>query len=134
MTLKVIRYKNYGCVMSSEEDESIYDDNFFWSFYELSNGKITDLQFIENLTNGRVTSNDYHFGYANNFVQKYQFGNSKPNTKEMSKEFFDWFDSSHLCGDFRIKRPDKDEEKCVKEFYLKYIEPNKDIETSSVKV
>tara|TARA_B110000459_G_C16466076_1_gene427488 strand:+ start:205 stop:567 length:363 start_codon:yes stop_codon:yes gene_type:complete len=120
--------------MTSEESESIYDNNFFWSFYELSNGKILDLQFIENLTNGRVASNTYYFGYANNFVQKYQFGNSKPNTKEMSKEFFDWLDSSPLCGDFRIRRPDKDEEKCVKEFYLKYIEPNKDIETSSVEV
>ena len=120
--------------MSSEEDESQYDNNFFWSFYELSNGKIIDLQFIENLTNGRVTSNDYDFGYANSEFQKYQFGNSKPNTKEMSKEFFDWFESTPLLGDFRIKHPDKDEEKCVKEFYLKYIEPNKYIETSSVEV
>ena len=134
MTLKVIRYKNYGCVMTSEEDESKYDNNFFWSFYELSNGKIIDLEFIETLTNGRVASNTYYFGYANSGFQKYQFGNSKPNTKEMSNEFFDWFESTPLCGDFRVKHPDKDEEKCVKEFYLKYIEPNKDIETSSVEV
>ena len=118
--------------MTSEESESQYDDNFFWSFYELSNGKIIDLEFIENLTNGRVTSNDYYFGYANSEFQKYQFGNSKPNTKEMNNEFFDWFESTPLCGDFRVKHPDKDEEKCVKEFYLKYIEPNKSIQTDTI--
>ena len=33
MTLKVIRYKNYGCQITSEDDEG----QFYFSFYELSN-------------------------------------------------------------------------------------------------
>jgi len=32
MNLKVVRYKDYGCTMSSMPDEDIYDNNFFWSF------------------------------------------------------------------------------------------------------
>ena len=40
MSLKVVRYKNYGCMIESEENEDPYDNRFFWSFYELNNGKI----------------------------------------------------------------------------------------------
>ena len=61
MPLKVVRYKNYGCMMESEESEDPYDNRFFWSFFELSNGEIIDLQFVENLTNGKVSSIDYFF-------------------------------------------------------------------------
>lgn len=50
--------------MCSEESKDPYDNKFFWSFFELSNGKIVDLQFVENLTKGKVTSIDYFFGYA----------------------------------------------------------------------
>ena len=62
--MKIIKYKNYGCMMESEESKDSYDNKFFWSFFELSNGKIIDLQFVENLTNGKVKSIDYFFGYA----------------------------------------------------------------------
>jgi|TARA_B110000091_G_scaffold8206_1_gene7953 predicted Fe-Mo cluster-binding NifX family protein len=44
MKLKVIRYKNYGCQMESEDDE----DQFYFSFYELNNGEIIELTLIEN--------------------------------------------------------------------------------------
>ena len=131
MKLKVIRYKNYGCTMTSEDDEA----HFYSSFLELNNGEIIELLLFQN-----KDYKDYDFNYAKTKFKSgknrtYTFGNAKAdNEEEMSKEFFDWLDSSPLCGDFRIRRPDKDEEKCVKEFYLKYIEPNKDIETSSVEV
>ena len=64
MNLKVIRYKNYGCTMSSMPGKDIYDNNFFWSFYELNNGEIIVLNYVENLTNNKVTSNSYEFNYA----------------------------------------------------------------------
>tara|TARA_B100001093_G_C26821561_1_gene1012098 strand:- start:139 stop:306 length:168 start_codon:yes stop_codon:yes gene_type:complete len=51
--------------MCSEESKDPYDNKFFWSFFELSNRKIVDLQFVENLTNGKVTSIDYFFGDTN---------------------------------------------------------------------
>ena len=42
MTLKVIRYKNYGCQIASEDNE----DQFHYSFYELNNGKIIELHAV----------------------------------------------------------------------------------------
>ena len=50
MSLKVVRYKNYGCVMCSEESKDPYENKFFWSFFELSNGEIIDLNFFSNYT------------------------------------------------------------------------------------
>ena len=126
--------------MSSKEDETPYGNQFFFSFYELSNGEIVVLQFIENLTSGVVTSNVYEFRYANSKlksgeIKKYQFGNAKPNTYEMSKEFFDWFDASPPVKDLKNNfAPYEDEIKCVEEFYLKFIESKKDIKTETIEV
>ena len=107
MNLKVIRYKNYGRTMSSMPDEHIYDNNFFFSFYELNNGEIIVLNYVENLTNNKVTSNSYEFSYANYELKSgkiinYEFGNAKAiNKKEMSKEFYDWFDSNPPAKDLK---------------------------------
>ena len=138
MPLKVIRYKNYGCTMSSEKDETPYDHNFFWSFFELNNGEIIDLNFTENLKNGKVSSIDYHFGYTkheliNGEFIEYKFGNAKPNTKEISDEFFDWFDSNPPVKDLNFFcSPTKNEEKCVKEFFNKNILKNKEVSTNII--
>ena len=35
-----------------EEDETPYNNKFYWCFFELNNGEIIDLHFTENLTNG----------------------------------------------------------------------------------
>ena len=43
MKLKVIRYKNYGCQMTSEDGE----DKFHFSFYELSNGEVIELMLFQ---------------------------------------------------------------------------------------
>ena len=124
--------------MSSKKDETPYDNEFFWSFYELSNGEIVVLQFIENLTNGMITSIDYEFGYANlklkiGEFKKYRFGNAKPNTYEMSQEFFDWFNSiPSVKNSNEIKFPNRTEEECVKSFYLEHIQPKKDVETETL--
>ena len=140
MPLKVIRYKNYGCMIESEENEDHYDDRFFWSFYELNNGKIIHLEFAENLTNGMVTSVDYFFGYPKSELKseeiiEYKFGNAEPNTKEMSKEFFDWLDASPPVRDLKNNfAPYENEEKCVKEFFDKNILKTKEVATNIVYV
>ena len=38
-------------MIESEESEDPYDNRFFWCFFKLSNGKIIDLQLVENLKN-----------------------------------------------------------------------------------
>ena len=43
MKLKVIRYKNYGCKMTSEDDEH----KFYFSFYELNNGKSIEFVIVQ---------------------------------------------------------------------------------------
>ncbi|MAU63055.1 MAG: hypothetical protein CMC38_01705 [Flavobacteriaceae bacterium] len=138
MSLKVIRYKNYGCIMCSEESKDPYDNKFFWSFFELSNGEIIDLNFTENLTNGKVTSIDYFFGYSKTElktgeIREYKFGNAKPNTREFSNEFFDWFDANPPVKDCKeLIWPTKDEEKCVKEFFDKNILKTKEVPTNII--
>ena len=59
MTLKVIRYKNYGCQMKSEDDE----DQFYFSFYELNNGKIIELMLYQSDNDG-VIIDQYEFSYT----------------------------------------------------------------------
>ncbi len=138
MSLKVVRYKNYGCVMESEESKDPYDNRFFWSFFELNNGKIIDLNFTENLTNGVVTSIDYFLGYPKNELKtgkitEYKFGNAKPNTREFSNEFFNWFDACPPIKDCKeLIRPTKDEKKCVKEFFDKNILKSKEVQTNII--
>ena len=104
MKLKVIRYKNYGCQMVSEDD----DNKFYFSFYKLNNGEIIN----------------------------YKFGDAKAiDENEMTKEFFEWFDSSPPANDvISNTTPNKNKEKCINDFYLKYIEPNKDIKTDTMEV
>ena len=53
----------------------------------------------------------------------------------MSKEFFDWFhffpNREDVIDSFALY---DEEEKCVKDFYLKHIEPTKDIKTDTIEV
>ena len=140
MNLKVIRYKNYGKTMYGGEKNAVFQDKFYWSFFELNNGEIIDLNFTENLKNGKVSSIDYHFAYTkhelkNGEVIEYKFGNAKPNTKEISDEFFDWFDSLPPAKDIKeLSYPSENEEKCVKEFFDKNILETKEVATNIVNV
>ena len=77
MTLKVIRYKNYGCQMKSEDDE----DQFYFSFYELSNGEIIELTLFQSLNEG-VIIDQYEFSYTKMKLKcgkiiNYKFGMQK---------------------------------------------------------
>lgn len=132
MSLKVIRYKNYGAIMSSEDGEC----KFYYSFYELNNGKIISLQVFQtsditqyffNYTRTKLTSGE---------IRCYNFGNAKAiSEKDMSIEFFKWFDDLPPMKDvIEYRAPEIDEEKCVNKFYLKHIEKKKDVKTDTIKV
>ena len=43
MKLKVVKHKNYGCMLESGENEDFYDNNFFWCFFELNNKEVINL-------------------------------------------------------------------------------------------
>ena len=141
MKLKVVKHKNYGCTISSMPRESLYESNFFWSFYELNNESIIVLDFVENLTNGKATSYDYSFSYTKSELKcgkiiNYKFGNAKANNdKEMAKEFFDWFESCPGVKDLKkIEAPSLKEKKCVKEFFMKNIMKTKEVPTNTIEI
>ena len=136
MFLKVIRYKNYGCQLESEDDK----DKFYFSFFELNNGEIIELMLFqsddEDISTAQCDLYYTKFKLKNGEVIDYNFGNAKANNEnEMSKEFFDWFDSCPPAKDvINNTIPNKNEEKCVKDFYLKQIDPTKDVKTDTIEV
>ena len=55
MSLKVIRYRNYGNTMSSDQlDLFDFEQRFYWSLYELSNGSFIQGLFSENWNNNKM--------------------------------------------------------------------------------
>ena len=137
MTLKVIRYKNYGCQIESEDDTH----KFFFSFYELNSGKIIGLTLIETFFDGKLDFLQYEFSYTkiklkNGAIINYKFGKAKANDENgMSNEFYEWFESDSLAIDIiDYYAPYGDEEKCVKDFYLKNVESNKYFKTDTIEV
>lgn len=134
MKLEVFKYKNYGCMMESEElDNDPYDNRFFFAFFELNNKHTVEIMLIENYKNKKIRNIDYQFYYPKEElktgkIHEYKFGNAKPNTREFSNEFFDWFDSlspikklkeNKKLHNFNGGGPTKEEVKCVKNFYDK---------------
>ena len=123
--------------MTSEDDE----DKFYFSFYELNNGKIIELMFFQNFKDDNLNVTQYEFSYTkmklkSGEIRRYKFGNAKAKDEYgMADEFFKWFDSSPPAVDvidwFALY---DEEEKCVKDFYLKHIEPTKDIKTDTIEV
>ena len=136
MNLKVIRYKNYGCQMTSEDDK----DKFYFSFYELSNGEIIELMLFQ-ADNEDVIIDQYEFSYTkmklkSGKVREYKFGKAKADDNYgMADEFFKWFDSCPTSAEVKdCYIIEEIEEKCVKDFYLKHIEPTKDVKTDTIEV
>lgn len=132
MSLKVIRYKNYGAIMSSEDGE----DKFYFSFYELNNGKIISLQVFQTSDTTQYFFNYTRTKLSSGEIRAYKFGNAKAiSEKDMSIEFFEWFDNLPPMKDvIEHRTPEIDEEKCVNKFYLKHIEKKKDFKTDTIKV
>jgi hypothetical protein len=128
MKLKVVKYKNYGCMMESEESEDPFSNNFFWCFFELNNKEIINLQLVENLKNNKIIDIDYEFYYAKEElktgqVHEYKFGKAKPNTREFSNEFFEWFNNLSPIKDLKENTNKVNVVKMI--FYLKrQVEPD----------
>ena len=140
MDLKVIRYKNYGCTLTGGGSSDNWEDKFYFSFYELNNGNIIELNLFQSFKENKLILSQYDFSNTkdelkNGEVIEYKFGNAKPNTKEISDEFFDWFDSLPPAKDIQeLSCPSENEEKCVKEFFNKNILETKEVATNIVNV
>tara|TARA_B100000941_G_scaffold31904_1_gene19018 strand:+ start:1509 stop:1898 length:390 start_codon:yes stop_codon:yes gene_type:complete len=125
--------------MSGGEDADDWKHMFYWSFYELNNKKVIVFNDTEYWENEKLIENDFSFTYGSSELNsgeiiKYEFGNAKPNdANAMSKEFFDYFESTPPVKDLKVlNHPTKEEEKCVIEFYKKYIIDRKDQKTDTI--
>ena len=103
MELKIVRYKNYGGVMSTEGESTI----MYWSFFEISNGKVIATNYIDYKN---TNCNDLEFHYT----ECYNFG----------EEFFDWWDKTMVDGDKDLGYPSEDEEALVNSFFRENIRDN----------
>ena len=122
--------------MTSEDDK----DKFYFSFFELNNGEIIELLLFQ-VDNEGIIIDQYEFSYTkanlkSGEIRNYKFGNAKANDEYgMTEEFFKWFDSYppgvDVIDSFALY---DEEEKCVKDFYLKHIEPTKDVKTDTIEV
>ena len=117
--------------MSSEDVE----DKFYFSFYELNNGKIISLQVFQTSDTTQYFFNYTRTELSSGEIRTYKFGNAKAiSEKDMSIEFFEWFDNLPPMKDvIEHRTPEIDEENCVNEFYLKHIEKKKDVKTDTIK-
>ena len=141
MKLKVIRYKNYGCTMTGGGSPDNWEDKFYFSFYELNNGKIIELDLYQSFKDDELNFSQYDFSNTkerlkSGKVREYKFGKAKADDNYgMADEFFKWFDSSPTPAEVKdCYIIEEIEEKCVKDFYLKHIEPTKDIKTDTIEI
>ena len=146
MKLKVVKHKNYRCMMESGESDDPYDNRFFWCFLELNNGKIINLFLAENYKNKKIKDIGYEFYYPKEElktgkIHQYKFGNAEPNTREFSNEFFDWFDNCSPIKELKENKelhifngggPTKEEIKTVKSFYDKSLFKKREKATNCV--
>jgi hypothetical protein len=138
--LNVVRYKNYGSTLTSPPyNKSDWENKFYWSFYELSNGNIINLHYTENWKKNKFIDAEFSYYNAkdelkNGEIISFEFGDAKANdVNAMSEEFFDWFESLTPYDEIENPtRPSLEEEKCVKAFFDKYIEKDTKTNTSSI--
>ena len=132
MPLKVIRYINYGCTMVGEQQNLFdFEQRFYWSFYELNNGSIITVQYIENWnTNRKINEDDLHMTYSN-----YELKNGRLIRYEFGQDFNNWFHSTPSMKDQKeLTWPTEKEIDCIKDFFYYNIYDYVFISTGVVKV
>ena len=126
MSLKIIRYRNYGRTMGSDPNfiSSITkkrDKNtneFFWIFFELNNGKIISMHFVENLKNNKLNSTDMFCNYTSHY--------------KFEEDFYLWWDRDIKNIDDTLVYITEDEETLVKNFFKENIEKTRNILTKVI--
>ena len=141
MTLKVIRYKNYGCTLTGGGSPDNWEDKFYFSFYELNNGNIIELDLFQSFKNDVLILSQYDFSNTkvrlkSGKVREYKFGKAKADDNyAMADEFFKWFDSYPTHAEvIDWFAPYDEEEKCVKDFFDKNILKTKEVATNIINI
>ena len=122
MGLRIIRYRNYGMAMQAKPNKNnIITHNFYWCFFELSNGAIIDVHYTENYDdNGVDIGDDYIISYQ----EDYSFNLS----------FREWFEETFKKPSEPFYEVAGEEYDLVKEFYVKNLYNNRKNETGIIEL
>ena len=117
MSLRIVRYRNYGKAMQAEPNKNnIITHNFYWCFFELSNGAIIDVHYTENYDDNGVDIGDE---YMISYQKDYSFNLS----------FREWFEGTfRKPGEPFYEVSDKEYD-LVKNFYVDNLHSKRDIES-----
>ena len=119
MELKVIRYKKYGCTFGdANEGNSRFTNEFYWSFIELSNGKVLSINNDLVIESNKII----HSGISCHYTECYKFG----------EEFLNWWDKTMGDQDIDLGYPINDEEELTINFYKKNLESSREIKTDII--
>ena len=130
MNLHIVRYINYGKRIWSDPNffagkngkRDKFSNNFYFTLFEINNGKIIEIIFIENLLSGKILSTELNTYYAMN----YNFG----------EDFTLWWNRqmSEPNNNIEYLKDDvkDDEDKLVRNFYENKIEKKRAFTTSIV--
>ena len=120
MILKVIKFRDYGWVMTGGEETDKIINRFYWSVYELNSGDVILQQKIEDWEGNRLIRTYFQYNYAN-----HELKNGEKIIYDFDHDFNTLFDSSPPFKDIKNPSfPSKEEESCVNDFYNKEVQKN----------
>ena len=122
MSLRIVKYKNYGKAMEAEPNKNnIITHNFYWCFFELSNGAIIDVHYTENYDDNGVDLGDE---YMISYQEDYSFNLS----------FREWFEGTFKKPAEPFFEVSVKEYDLVKEYYIKNIYNNRENKTGVIEL
>ena len=122
MGLRIIRYRNYGMAMQAKPNKNnIITHNFYWCFFELSNGAIIDVHYTENY-------DDYGVDLGDDYIITYQEDYS------FNLSFREWFEETFKKPSEPFFEVAGEEYDLVKEFYVKNLYNNRKNETGIIEL
>jgi len=130
MKLKVVRYRNYGNTFSGDDEGDEYHNKFYWTFFELNNGVIYDLHFIELWKNKEQIEHEIRIGYADSELK-----DGRIIRYEFTQDFFEWFELLPPVIELKhLNWPNKKEIDCIEEFFYRKIFDTRTIATDVIYV
>ena len=118
MKLKVVRYKNYGLKDSNAGE--IIELKFYYSFYELNNGNIIELQFDQYVGPLAKEEDGYSFFYTNVTLK-----NGEEITYTFGQDFWEyWYKRPGYVQIDNPQYPSKEEEECIRLFFDENLKMN----------
>ena len=106
---------NFISSITKKKDE--HTNEFFWTFFELNNGKTLSLMFVENLTNHKISSTDLSCHYTSHY--------------KFEEDFTLWWNRDGNIDD-GLGYITEDEETLVKNFFKGKIEKTRNIKTKVI--